>query len=170
MSATWGASCADFAVCERSWTMNAGIHQETDLTTAEHPLLLFYDGDCSFCARWVERVKKADTALRLRYGQQQGKTFQQVKQAHPELSGIESVVLLKHRGDGGEDLLLRSEAIHEAIRGLPGFGFFDFVLNVVPKPIADLGYRFIATQRSLLFGKWHECRPAIESDRDRYVD
>lgn len=150
--------------------MNAEPRHDTTFTTEQHPLLLFYDGDCSFCTRWVERVKEADDAHRLRYGQQQGRTFQAVKQLHPELKGIESVVLLKQRPDGGENVFLRSEAIHEAIRGLRGFGFFDFVLNITPKPIADLGYRIIARERSFLFGKWHECRPAIENDKDRYVE
>lgn len=148
-----------------------GVTSSQTFTTERYPLLLFYDGDCSFCARWVDRVKKADAAMRrMRYGQQQGKTFQRVKQLHPELANIESVVLLKRRPDGGEDLFLRSEAIHEAIRGLPDFKLFDAVLNTVPKSMAELGYKFIARARGLLFGAWHECRPAIENDRELYVE
>jgi predicted DCC family thiol-disulfide oxidoreductase YuxK len=111
----------------------------TPLTSAEHPLLLFYDGNCSFCARWVARVMTADAAHRMRIAQQQGPTFLEVRRAHPRLAEIESVVLVERQSDGTEELFLRSTAIRKTIDGLPGFRFFAFVLHVVPTPLSDLG-------------------------------
>jgi predicted DCC family thiol-disulfide oxidoreductase YuxK len=150
---------------------NPNPSRNASFTTERYPLLLFYDGDCSFCARWVERVKKADAAMRrMRYGQQQGPTFRRVKQLHPELAKIESVVLLKRRPDGGDDVFVRSEAIHEAIRGLHEMKFFDSLLDIVPKSLADFGYNFIARERGRLFGAWHDDRPSIETDKELYVE
>lgn len=139
-------------------------------TTARYPLLLFYDGECSFCARWVERIVKADPTRRMRYGQQQGQTFARFLQFHPELSGINSVVVLKRRAGGGEDIYVRSRAIREAIDGLPTLRFYQLVLKIVPEPISDIGYDFFAQYRGTLVSAWHNLRPPIEQDKELYVE
>jgi predicted DCC family thiol-disulfide oxidoreductase YuxK len=147
-------------------TSSAG---EEPLTTPAHPLLLFYDGECSFCARWVARVMKADTAHRARFATRQGRTFQRVARLYPEGQKAESVVLVKRRADGREDFFVRSTAIRKLIDGLPGFRFFAFILHVVPTPISDLGYAILAHLREPLFGKWADCRPPIEKS-DLFLD
>ncbi len=142
----------------------------TGLTSERHPLLLFFDGECAFCNRWVNKVKLADHQHRLRYGAKQGRTFQQLAQAHPELAHVESVVLVKRRDDGGEDFLVRSAAIREVIAGLPRFRFFAIVLQIFPDFLSDLGYRIFSKLRAPLFGKWHHCRVPLEEDKELYVD
>ena len=143
---------------------------DTRLTTERHPLLLFYDGECAFCNRWVNKVKEADHQRRMRYGTKQGQTFQRVVQAHPEFARVDSIVLVKRRADGGEDFLVRSEAIREVIKGLPRFRFFEIVLAIFPTPISNLGYRIFSKLRTPLFGKWHHCRVPIEADKELYVE
>ena len=144
--------------------------QTETLTTERHPLLLFYDGECSFCNRWVNRVKEADHQHRMRYGTKQGRTFQQLAQAHPELANVESVVLVQRRPDGGENFLVRAPAIREVIKGLPEFRFFDLALQIFPTFLSDIGYRIFSKLRAPLFGKWHHCRVPIEEDKVLYVD
>jgi len=140
------------------------------LTSAKYPLLLFFDGECAFCNRWVNRVKQADHAHRMRYGTKQGKTFQRVVQAHPEVANVESVVLAKRREDGGEDFLVRSAAIREVIDGLPEFRFFDLMLRIFPTSVSDLGYRIFSKLRTPLFGKWSHCRVPLERDKELFVE
>jgi predicted DCC family thiol-disulfide oxidoreductase YuxK len=144
--------------------------QSTGLTSERFPLLLFFDGECAFCNRWVARVRDADHGRRTRFGAKQGRTFQQIAKAHPKLAGIESVVLVKRRAGGGEDFLVRSPAIREVIDGLPGFGFFSLLLRIVPTPIANIGYRVFSKLRTVLFGKWSHCRVPLERDRELYVE
>jgi predicted DCC family thiol-disulfide oxidoreductase YuxK len=144
--------------------------RQESLTSERHPLLLFFDGECAFCNRWVNKVKLADHQHRMRYGTKQGRTFQQLAQAHPELANVESVVLVKRRDDSGEDFLVRAPAIREVIAGLPEFRFFELVLRIVPAPISNLGYRIFSKLRTPLFGKWHQCRIPLEQDKDLYVE
>jgi predicted DCC family thiol-disulfide oxidoreductase YuxK len=139
-------------------------------TTEAHPLLLFYDGDCSFCARWVARVMRADTMHRTRIAQRQGRTFQRVGAVFPEGVKAESVVLVKRRPDGHEDFFIRSTAIRKLIDGLPSFRFFALVLHVVPTPLSDLGYIIIAHLRGVLFGRWAGCRPDLMENRELFLD
>jgi predicted DCC family thiol-disulfide oxidoreductase YuxK len=141
------------------------------LTSERHPLLLFFDGECAFCNRWVNKVKIADHARRMRYGTKQGRTFQHLLQTHPDLAKVDSVVLVKRRADGdGEDFLVRASAIREVIAGLPGFRFFEVLLRIIPSPITNLGYRIFSKLRTPLFGKWHHCRVPLEQDKELYVE
>jgi len=145
--------------------------RQESLTSERYPLLLFFDGECAFCNRWVNRVKEADHAHRMRFGAKQGHTFQQLLLTHPELANVESVVLVKRRADGeGEDFLVRAPAIREVITGLPEFRFFEVVLKIVPAPISNLGYRIFSKLRAPLFGKWHHCRVPLEEDKELYVE
>jgi predicted DCC family thiol-disulfide oxidoreductase YuxK len=140
------------------------------LTTPEHPLLLFFDGDCSFCTRWIIRVKEADKSHRIRFAKNEGPTFLRVAKEHPELAKVDSVVLAIRRSDGRNDFFVRSTAIRKLIAGLPGFQIFFWILNLVPTPLSDLGYRIFSKLRTPLFGKWHHDRPPIEQDRELFVD
>jgi predicted DCC family thiol-disulfide oxidoreductase YuxK len=140
------------------------------LTSARYPRLLFFDGECAFCNRWIARVKDDDVAHRTRFATKQGTTFQRVAASHPELAKVDSVVLVLRRADGREDFLVRSAAIRKLIDGLPRFRFFALVLHLVPTPISDLGYAIFSKLRTPLFGKWHHCRVAIEEDRELFLD
>ncbi len=140
------------------------------LTSDRFPMLLFFDGECAFCNRWVARVKDADLQRHIRYGTKQGLTFQQVAQVHPEVANVESVVLVSRRPDGGEDFLVRSAAIRKVIAGLPKFRFFQVVLDIFPSFLSDLGYRIFSRMRQPLFGRWSHCRVPLEQDWELFVD
>jgi predicted DCC family thiol-disulfide oxidoreductase YuxK len=145
--------------------------REDALTSERFPLLLFFDGQCAFCDRWVDRIREADRGHRIRFGTKQGRTFQEVALRHPELANVESVVLARRRAGGdGEDFLVRSEAVREAIRGLPAFRFFDVVLGIVPARLSDVGYRIFSKLRTRVFGRLPHCRVPSAEERELYVD
>jgi predicted DCC family thiol-disulfide oxidoreductase YuxK len=140
------------------------------LTSDAHPLLLFFDGECAFCNRWVARVKDADVQRRTRFATKQGPTFQRVAQVHPEVRNVESVVLVARRPDGREEFLVRNSAIRRLLTGLPRFKLFAWVLHLTPAPLSDLGYWIFSKLRTRLFGKWRHCRVPLEEDRELFLD
>ena len=141
------------------------------LTSARYPMLLFFDGQCAFCNRWVNKVMQADQAHRIRFGTKQGPTFQHVVVPdHPELEKVESVVLVVRRADGTEDFLVRSAAIREVIDGLKPFRLFELVLKICPTFLSDIGYRIFSKLRAPLFGRWSHCRVPLEKEKVLFVD
>jgi predicted DCC family thiol-disulfide oxidoreductase YuxK len=144
--------------------------QQTRFTTERYPMLLFIDGECSFCNRWAYQVRVADNGRRLRFGAKQGRTFQEVARVHPEIAQVESVVLLQRRADGTEHALVRSRAVRAVINGLPEFRLFATVLQIFPEFLSDLGYRIFSRLRTVLFGRWHHLRSPLENDPELYVD
>jgi len=152
--------------------MGAAIEsiKQKGLTSDRYPMLLFFDGECAFCNRWVNKVKQADHAHRIRFGTKQGRTFQQIRQTRPDLAKAESVLLVLRQVDGSEDYLIRSRAIREVLKGLPEFRFFELVLQICPMFLSDIGYRIFSKLRTLLFSRWHHCRVPIEEDKQLFVD
>jgi len=153
-----------------STTEATTIPAREPLTTVLHPLLLFIDGDCSFCNRWAARVKNADHEHRTRFAYKQGKTFQYVAHIRPDLANVDSLVLVKRNMDGREEFLIRSAAVRTVIDGLPPFRIFDTVLHIVPRLISDLGYRILAKLRGVLFSRWHHIRVPIEEDKELFLE
>jgi predicted DCC family thiol-disulfide oxidoreductase YuxK len=165
-------NCALQRLCNDNGDMSASPAppQTTGLTSERHPLLLFFDGECAFCNRWVNRVRMADHQHRMRFGAKQGHTFQQILQSHPEFGNVESVVLIKRRADGGEEFLVRAAAVREVTEGLPEFRFFNGVLHLFPDFLSNIGYIIFSRLRTPLFGKYHHCRVPLEEDRELYVE
>ena len=114
-----------------------GVNQPLD-----KPLLVF-DGDCTFCRRWIARWQKA-TGDRVDY-----REFQLVAPQFPDIPTAdfeEAVQLIEPGGRvlSGADAVLRTldfapkkRWLHRVLRAIPGF-----------MPIARVAYRFIANHRT----------------------
>jgi predicted DCC family thiol-disulfide oxidoreductase YuxK len=105
--------------------------------------LLIYDGDCSFCRRWIARWQRA-TGERVGYVESQhaaerfpeiprtdfAQAVQWIELDGRVLSGADAVFrLFDFAGDGGK--------LPRLLSRLPGF-----------LPIARIAYRFVATHRT----------------------
>jgi predicted DCC family thiol-disulfide oxidoreductase YuxK len=152
-------------------TQSTSEPKHETLTSVDRPLLVFFDGECGFCNHWINRVRNADHAHRIRYGTKQGKTFQEVAKAHPEVANVESIVVISRNGLGHEDILVRTPAVRTIVEGLPDFRFFAFLLQVIPTPICNLGYLIFSRLRgSLTLGKFSSCRVSTQQERELFVD
>ncbi len=140
------------------------------VTTPEHPHALFFDGECCFCNRWVARLMRADSGRRTRFGAKQGETFRRFATAHPEAANIESIILVQRDAAGNEQVLTKSIAILEAIRGLPRYALASAILKLTPRPLADLGYTIFSKNRKRIFGSQNVCNVVKPADRELFLD
>jgi len=121
------------------------------------PEMLFYDGYCGLCDRAVQFVLKHDRDEgRFRFAPLQGPTLQSLVPAGQRAQLPDSVVVLTQEGS----LLVRSDAFIHIFRRLGGgWRILANVLAIVPRPLRDLAYDFIARIRYRLFGRHDELCP-----------
>lgn len=131
------------------------------------PDLLFYDGHCGLCHRWVKRVIRADREGTLfSFAPLQGRTAEGVLTPAQRGSLPDSVVV---RSAGGQ-LRVKSDAVIYILRSLGGwYRLGGMVLSVVPAPLRDIGYDAIARVRHHLFAKPADACPIVpEEQRMRF--
>lgn len=128
--------------------------------------ILFYDGGCGLCHGFVRWLVQRDHAAIFDFAPLQGATFQQLVPA-PERAKLPDSVIL--RAEDGR-LYLRSDAVIHALRRL-GRDRLAQALAIMPRPVRDLGYDFIARVRFAVFGRKSELCPLVPAElRSRFLD
>jgi predicted DCC family thiol-disulfide oxidoreductase YuxK len=129
------------------------------LSTPEEPELLFYDGGCGLCHRAVRFVLWADPEGRaFRFAPLGGETFQALVPAGERERLPDSLVARTAAGV----LLTRSTGALHALRRLGGaWRALAVLLGVVPRPIRDVVYDFVARVRFRLFARPKDACPFV---------
>lgn len=132
--------------------------------SAEQNILLF-DGVCNLCNGTVQFLIRADRRKKLRFASLQSEPGQQLLR-YFRYSGpaLHSVVFCK-----GDRLFTHSQAILEVFRlmGFPWSILFTFI--IVPRPIRDFVYKWIAQNRYRWFGKKETCWLPTPELRHRFL-
>lgn len=131
--------------------------------SADGPVV-FYDGDCGLCDWLVKFLIKHDKTRRLRYATLQGETATQLMGVPQGPSGSWSVKLLDERG-----LHDASTAAIRSIAHAGGIGKLAIVLLLVPRPIREAVYRWIARNRYRWFGTVDTCIVPTPALRQRFL-
>ena len=120
---------------------------------------LFYDGGCGLCHRAVRFLLWADADGRhFRFAPLGGRTFQSLVPPDEQARLPDSLVL---RTESGE-LLTRSAGVLHMLSRLGGFWkVLAVVGRLVPRPLADAAYDFIARVRYRLFDRPAEACPLV---------
>jgi predicted DCC family thiol-disulfide oxidoreductase YuxK len=132
-------------------------------SSAERPIV-FYDGVCALCNRFVEALLRADVQGVLRFAPLQGQTASELLPDRSDDPGIWSVAYLDERG-----LLVASDAALAVCDRLGGAWRFIAVARIVPRPLRDLVYRAIARRRYAWFGRRDACDVRHVQDPERFL-
>ena len=129
-----------------------------------HAVVVF-DGECSFCNRWVDFLLRFDRADAFRFAARQseaGAAFCLRNGLPP--GGVGSIIVV----DGGR-ILLRSDAVLQMFSRL-GFPFSILSLfRIIPAALRDPVYDFIARNRTRWFGTKMACRMPSPAERHRFI-
>lgn len=126
--------------------------------------LILYDGDCVICSGWFRFVARRDTARKFLFTAIQspyGRALALKYGIDPDNPQSNAVLI-----DG--DVNLRSDSAIAALSALPGYGWVR-AFRIIPKPLRDGFYSFIARNRYRWFGKNESCDLGGMAYADRVI-
>jgi predicted DCC family thiol-disulfide oxidoreductase YuxK len=139
--------------------------------TSESAPVMLYDGVCGFCNKSVQMILKRDRRGTMRFAALQSEFGKAVVERHPELRGVDSVVVLEKADETGrERIFVRSAAALRVAAYLGGFWKLLLALRAVPAPLRDYFYDLFARHRYKLFGKYDSCMLPPPEVRSRFID
>ena len=127
--------------------------------------MIFFDGLCNFCSFWVRFVIRRDPKGVFRFAPLQSAAGREAARALalPEEPPVS--VILK---EGGR-YYLRSTATLKILRRLPWPWPFLYPFLLIPAPVRDSLYNFIARNRYRWFGKEESCFIPTPELRRRFL-
>lgn len=140
------------------------------VSAAARPPVIFYDGVCGLCNRFVNFVVRRDRGALFRFAPLQGDTAARISPApgtDPSQAGsdpLRSVVLRDGKG-----VHVRSDAAIRVLSNLGGIWRLAELLRVFPRAWRDAGYDLIARNRYRWFGKHDACPMPDPAVRDRFL-
>ncbi len=132
---------------------------------SDPPPLLLYDGLCALCNGWVRFLLRVDRGGPLRFAALASATGDRIRTAHPELTGVDSLVFVE-----GERAAVRSTAVLRIFRYLGGPWRLFLIGWIVPREIRDSLYDVVAFWRYRLFGRHAACLVPPADARGRFLD
>ncbi|MXY47657.1 MAG: DUF393 domain-containing protein [Gemmatimonadetes bacterium] len=136
--------------------------------------MLFFDGVCGLCNRFVDFMLQADRQHRFRFAPLQGETARRLLGMHNQAGGHEPGD--PQAGDPRSFIFLdtdrqyeQSNAVLHALIRLGGAWRLIAVLYVFPRPQRDFIYHIVARNRYRWFGRRDACRMPTPKERDRFL-
>ncbi len=138
-------------------------HPAMDHSSAGGPIL-FFDGVCGLCNTSIDAVLKLDRRGVFRFAPLQGDTAAELL-TPADTTQLDSVALRI-----GGRVYRKSSAV---VRILWQLGWLPAIagtlLWLIPKPVRDRGYGFVARNRYHWFGKNETCRIPSTAERARFL-
>jgi predicted DCC family thiol-disulfide oxidoreductase YuxK len=139
-------------------------------TDTSSPVLL-YDGVCGFCNKSVQSILRYDKKKTMYFAALQGDFGHSILTRHPELRGVDSLVLVEALESGhGEQVFVRSNAVLRVAAYLGGPWKLALAAYIIPRPVRDYLYNQFATRRYRWFGKYDTCLMPEPDVRARFLD
>ena len=127
--------------------------------------VIVFDGVCNFCNAFVNFVMDRDSQEEFKFGTLQSLPAQTIlDQFHLATDDYETFLLLEHG-----KVFTKSTAALKILRRLKGPWPLLYIFILIPRPIRDMVYSFIARHRYGWMGKSTSCRVPTAKDHQRFV-
>jgi len=128
------------------------------------PILLF-DGHCNLCNGWVNFIVKRDPNKTILFASLQSKAGRELLAEHNiKQNYIDSLVFIEE-----ERFSVSSTAALRTLSYLSSWESQLKLLLVLPRPLRDLVYRFVAKYRYKWFGRREQCMIPTAELRERFL-
>ena len=136
------------------------------MSDAAHAIVLF-DGVCNLCNGSVLFIIDRDGSAYFRFAALQSEAARRVLAGlgrTPRDGDPESIILVE-----GDRMYEQSSAALRIVRRLRGAWKLLYAFVIVPRPLRDVVYRFVARHRYRWFGRTSECRVPTPELRERFL-
>lgn len=127
--------------------------------------VVFFDGVCNSCSFWVRFVIRRDPKVKFRFAPLQSPAGRAAAQALVLPEDPPQSVILKE----GNRYFTQSTASLRILKELTGLWPFLYAFIMVPAPVRDAVYRFIANNRYRWFGRESACFVPASELRSRFL-
>jgi predicted DCC family thiol-disulfide oxidoreductase YuxK len=148
-----------------------------------HPIL-FYDGVCGLCNRFVQFVLRRDHNAVFRFAPLQSALAASILARHgANPNDLDTVYVALNSDRKKEDptkedptqpnefLLSRSNAVLFVLKQLSGrWRAIAFLLGLLPQFLRDAAYNIVVRHRYRIFGRVDVCTLPRQQDRSRFLD
>ena len=128
--------------------------------------MIVFDGVCALCSRWVRFLLRFDHRGRYRFAAMQGVHGRQLLAAHGLDPDDPLSFLLVEQGRAHAD----TDAIVRVLVGLGGVCKLAALARLLPRPLRDRGYRWLARNRYRWFGRHDACYLPTPAQAARFLD
>jgi len=126
--------------------------------------IILFDGECQFCDRSVQFIMKRDAKRHFKFASLQSEIGKDIlKQVNAPIN-VDSLTVVSEG-----TYLRKSSAALSICKHLKGFWKAFYLFIIIPKPIRDILYDFVAMNRFKWFGKKETCTLPSHEDRQRFL-
>ncbi|AFC33131.1 YuxK [Paenibacillus mucilaginosus 3016] len=141
------------------------MNEEQRISGEQEYAVIFYDGVCGFCQKIVQFILPRDPEGKFRFVAIQSEFGRRVLTEHGLDPEELSTFVLLDRGK----IYTRSTAGLRVLRELGGLWKLLYLFIIVPRPLRDLVYKLIASNRYRLFGRTDACMLPRPQERARFL-
>lgn len=137
----------------------------------ESQAIVLYDGVCGLCNRGVQFLLKRDRHDRLRFASLQSEVAATVLNRHDiDHKYLDTVYAVLNHGAPNETLLAKGDAVLFVAKVTGGIWNVARVGRIIPRPLRNWLYDFIARHRYQVFGKSESCMLPDPKQRHKFLE
>lgn len=151
---------------ERAPRASVASERAADGASSQRPIV-FFDGDCGLCHRFVRFALARDSGARLRFAPLGGETARREASALLSRGPLPDSTVVLARGE----LLVRAAAVARVLVELGGtWRVLGVVLGALPRALADRGYDCVAARRKRWFARPDSACPLLPAELARRIE
>ena len=132
--------------------------------------VIVFDGVCVLCNGWVAFLLRHDRRGRYRYAAMQSDAGRALLASHGLDPDDPASFLLVERDVGAQPRIsTESDAIRRVLAGLGGSWRVAHLVALLPRPLRDAAYRWLARNRYRWFGRHEACSVPAPEHRQRFL-
>jgi predicted DCC family thiol-disulfide oxidoreductase YuxK len=110
---------------------------------------LYYDAECPMCTRSARFIRRRDRRATLRFEALTSDEGRALIASEPALAAVDSMIWVDHGDSGAKPIVRTHSAAVLAVAGYLGGGWavLGALAGVVPAPVRDRVYRWVARHR-----------------------